>query len=147
MWVHPSVAGVSWGGLVMGRFIGWILVIGICAGTGRLQSAAQEKKPDKVAFAGKWSGTWSNNLGQSGTETYEFAEDDQGRITGTEDYGVVMQLAGERLGKDTLRFEVERGATLHLFIGQVVGDELHLHYTAKSETQEWFGFCRQKRVK
>jgi hypothetical protein len=134
----------------MGKFAGWLIVVGVCVGCGSLPTPAQEKNPDKVTFTGKWTGPWSNNVGSKGTETYEFVEDENGKITGTEDEGRgPMKLVGERLGKDTLRFEVKHGDDTYRFIGQMEGDELHLHYFGRSSKtgEQWYGMSRQKRAK
>ena len=41
----------------MGKFIGWLVVIGICVGYGSLQIPAQDKKPDKVLI--HWEVDWA----------------------------------------------------------------------------------------
>lgn len=52
-----------------------------------------------VSFAGKWSGPWSNSLGEEGESSLKLAEDADGKLSGVWD-GV--QVKGERINKNTI---------------------------------------------
>jgi hypothetical protein len=82
----------------------------------------------KVSFAGDWSGTWKNSVGESGEETLSLKEKADGTLTGV--WSGDIHVKGERLGKNTFYFEADTGKRFYRCAGQVEDGVLKLNYSA-----------------
>src|SRR5688572_17343277 len=57
---------------------------------------------DTVSLAGKWTGNWTNSLGEKGKSTLDLSEDANGNLSGTWD-GV--KVTGKRVNKNTIEMK------------------------------------------
>jgi hypothetical protein len=61
---------------------------------------------DAVDFAGRWSGTWTNSLGERGDDTLTLTEDDEGNLSGR--WSGTVDVRGRRVNRNTIEL---RGRT------------------------------------
>ena len=81
----------------------------------------------RASLAGSWSGTWKNNLGESGPESLVLRT--EGDILSGLWSGDV-KLKGERLGKDTFLFEGSTRDRFYRCAARIEGAHLELDYCA-----------------
>lgn len=118
-----------------GRYYGW------CA---LARSGDPARAPGaRVGFAGRWSGRYSNTLGQGAIETLTVRETATGDISA--DWSDGVALTGLRTGPNTFYVTGRRGARLYRIAGVVLGGTLALRYAAYDPLARYYGISALKR--
>ena len=115
-----------------------------------IQVQAAENDTGRRAFNGVWNGKYENKRGGKGRAVYEFTEAPKGQLKGTISWdGKTMEVVGERLAQDALRFRGAFAGITYKYIGEFEQDELFLHYraTSKAKGMNYFGISRLTRRK
>ena len=81
---------------------------------------------DKVAFAGKWAGTWSNSLGETGDDTLTLTEDEDGNLTGT--WTGDVPVSGSRTNRNSFELKGKTKNRSYQITGAVKNGVLNLKY-------------------
>jgi hypothetical protein len=81
---------------------------------------------DKVAFAGKWSGTWSNSVGQTGDDTLVLTEDEDGNLSGT--WTGEVEVTGKRVNRNSFELQGKTAKRSYQITGAVKDGTLALKY-------------------
>ena len=96
-------------------------------------------------FAGNWTGTWSNSVGESGTETLYLKESSDGTFTGSWDG---IEVTGKRQGDNEILFQGSTSRRAYRVIGRITNLELRLSYSVRRLDSEgsYYGQSRHKRT-
>jgi hypothetical protein len=76
----------------------------------------------------KWSGTWTNSLGENGGDTLVISSTSSGKITGT--WSGNINVTGQWLDKSSLKFSGRTDTRDYQVTGKLQNGTLTLNYTA-----------------
>lgn len=82
-----------------------------------------------ASFGGRWAGTWTNSVGESGPDTLTLREDASGNLSGV--WSGYVEVHGRRLSPTSLELRGSTANRAFTIRGQLVGGELVLRYTAR----------------
>jgi hypothetical protein len=102
--------------MVVRLFLTLAIAIGLAAA-----AAAQ----DTASFAGKWSGSWTNSVGENGNSSLKLSEDADGILTGTWD-GV--EVKDERINKNTIELRGKNATRSYQLTCTVTGRTMSMKY-------------------
>lgn len=80
-------------------------------------------------LSGRWSGTWTNSVGETGPDSLELTEDAQGRLQAV--WTGYVRLEGQRVDAATLRLRGRTEKREFDVVGKLEGETLHLQYVAR----------------
>lgn len=80
---------------------------------------------DPINIAGKWSGPWSNSLGEKGESSLKLGEDADGLIAGTWD-GVKVQ--GKRINRNTVELRGKNETRSYQLTCTVTDGRMQMRY-------------------
>jgi hypothetical protein len=93
-----------------------------------LSTTALVSGQDTVSFAGKWAGKWHNSLGETGTDTLDLKEDEEGKVSGTWTEGI--RVTGKRVNKNTIEFQAKTTTLSYQATATVKGGTMTVKYLA-----------------
>jgi len=114
-----------------------ILVILLSIGVGvvvirQLNQPSNSTKPKVTPVVShlteKWTGPWTNSLGEHGDDTLEITDDGAGNIQGL--WSGTINVTGQWLNKTSIKFSGRTSTRDYQVQGTIQGDTLILNYTA-----------------
>ncbi len=92
--------------------------------TGRLETKAALASDSTVS--GRWTGSWSNELGDKGVDAIELAEDQAGNISGL--WSGTISVSGKRVNQDTIELSGQTPMRSYQATATVLGGQMTLTY-------------------
>ena len=81
---------------------------------------------DKVAFAGSWSGTWSNSVNQSGDDTLVLTEDADGNLSGK--WTGEVDVTGMRINRNSFELKAKTAKRSYQITGTIKDGTMTMKY-------------------
>lgn len=85
--------------------------------------------PTPASLTGRWAGSWSNSVGESGADSLLLQEDGSGNLSGTWSGNIPVQ--GRRLSASEIELRGANGRRNFTIRGSLEGGQLVLRYTAR----------------
>jgi hypothetical protein len=79
-----------------------------------------------VVFAGKWTGQWSNSLGETGKDSLVLTEDKDGNVSGT--WTEMVELKGKRVNPTTVELNGKTDKRSYQLTATVQDGVMHVKY-------------------
>ena len=92
-----------------------------------LPEGSKSKAPPSLT--GKWTGTWTNTVGESGSDSLTLQEDGSGNLSGI--WSGKIEVRGRRLSADQIELSGASPTRAFSIRGEFRGGELRLRYTAR----------------
>ena len=89
---------------------------------------SKEETPTFGNVTGKWTGPWTNSLGEHGNDTLEITDDGAGNFKGV--WSGTINVTGQWLDNTHLKMSGRTSTRDYQVQGTVQGDTLNLNYTA-----------------
>lgn len=83
---------------------------------------------DRESFAGKWTGQWSNSLGERGDDSLVLTEDSNGKLSGV--WTDEVAVSGKRINRNTIELQGQTAARSYQITATVIGNEMVMKYMA-----------------
>jgi hypothetical protein len=78
--------------------------------------------------SGKWTGTWTNSLGEHGNETLEISDGTEGNFSGL--WSGSINISGKWTGRSSMNFSGKTDTRSYEAEGTILGNTLTIKYTA-----------------
>ncbi len=82
---------------------------------------------ETVTFAGRWTGQWSNSLGESGADSLVLSENEDGKLSGA--WTGTVEVSGNRVNTNTAELRGRTNLRSYQITATVKADEVALNYT------------------
>ena len=80
---------------------------------------------DTLSLTGRWSGDWTNSLGESGTSTLKLREDEDGNLTGSWDG---IDVTGKRSNGTAIELQGQNGKRSYQLTASVNNGVIKMRY-------------------